>query len=283
MTIAELHGKLSPGRPMGASERMEDLLTSDVFGTMKYAGWDKGFIDWLLCAEKAPVYPSPKPINIYFDKQKIISIKYRFWPILPNKREPDLAMLIEFDSGNCLLVIIEAKYFSGTSDFDVEHIEEDIGLTGNQIADQVIGLRDMTAEELVKLFGESPTIMYSSRNRVFEKIHLFITIHSELPKTDYENSIEKVGDYWPVPSYWLSWEKLAENIKPNLAYDNSGLDFLIMDLFELLKRKQLIPFRGFRMEPFVLGNITPSFWNESYWTMPPFPIAKHKSFWNYRG
>ena len=46
MTIAELHGKLSPERPQGVNERMEDLLTSDVFGTMKYAGWENGFIDW---------------------------------------------------------------------------------------------------------------------------------------------------------------------------------------------------------------------------------------------
>ncbi len=37
MTIAELHGKLAPGRPAGY-EYMEDLLTSDVFGTMRYAG-----------------------------------------------------------------------------------------------------------------------------------------------------------------------------------------------------------------------------------------------------
>ena len=47
MTIAELHGKLSPNRPNGCNDRMEDLLTSDVFSTMKYAGWQCGFLDWL--------------------------------------------------------------------------------------------------------------------------------------------------------------------------------------------------------------------------------------------
>ena len=47
MTIAELHGKLSPDRPDRCNDRMEDLLLSDVFGTMKYAGWENGFLDWL--------------------------------------------------------------------------------------------------------------------------------------------------------------------------------------------------------------------------------------------
>jgi len=51
MTIAELHGKLNPERPAGAHERMEDLLTSDVFGTMKYVGWQYGFMNWLRSAQ----------------------------------------------------------------------------------------------------------------------------------------------------------------------------------------------------------------------------------------
>ena len=280
MTIAELHGKLSPARAAGISERMEDLLTSDVFGTMKYAGWNKGFLDWLLSAEPAPVMPSPPLIKHFFDERQITSVKYRFWPMLTNKREPDLAMLIEFDSGNQLLVVVEAKYFSGTSDFEVDEAHEEKDLTGNQLADQVKGLNAMTSKELLQLFGPSTARTGSSGDRVLEIIHLFITVHSELPKTDYENSVEKTGDYWPVPSYWLSWGKLAEKIEAHLTHNESGLDALLMDLSELLKRKGLIPFKGFRMTPVELDKINPSFWNEVYWTMSPLQKLKYCSFWN---
>ena len=50
MTIAEIHGKLRVKNPGGVSERLEDLLTSDVFSTMKYAGYETGFMDWLRSA-----------------------------------------------------------------------------------------------------------------------------------------------------------------------------------------------------------------------------------------
>ena len=39
MTIAELHGKISPHRSQVLHDRVEDLLTSDIFGSMKYARW----------------------------------------------------------------------------------------------------------------------------------------------------------------------------------------------------------------------------------------------------
>lgn len=45
MTIAELHNKLPYNDPAALHERLEDLLTSDVFGTMKYVGGQYGSLD----------------------------------------------------------------------------------------------------------------------------------------------------------------------------------------------------------------------------------------------
>ncbi len=59
MTIAELHGKLSSTRPASINDRLEDLLTSDVFGTMKYAGWENGFLNWIQQSIPASVTPPP--------------------------------------------------------------------------------------------------------------------------------------------------------------------------------------------------------------------------------
>lgn len=63
MTIAELHGKLSSSSPESITDRMEDLLTSDVFGTMKYAGVDCGFLDWLHTAVPMPFVTGLPPIS----------------------------------------------------------------------------------------------------------------------------------------------------------------------------------------------------------------------------
>ena len=50
MSIVEIHGKLSAE----AHEGLEDLLTSDVFGTMLYAGWQPAFHAWMSEAQGAP-------------------------------------------------------------------------------------------------------------------------------------------------------------------------------------------------------------------------------------
>jgi hypothetical protein len=98
MTIAELHGKLAEGRTTGY-EYMEDLLTSNLFGTMRYAGWECGFLDWLLRAEPAPVEPHPPPIASVLPGSGLVDIQYRFWPRLTNGREPDLALLMLCEDG----------------------------------------------------------------------------------------------------------------------------------------------------------------------------------------
>lgn len=49
MTIAELRGKVT-GTGTNLSERMEDLLTSDTFGCMRYLSAEKALIPFLKTA-----------------------------------------------------------------------------------------------------------------------------------------------------------------------------------------------------------------------------------------
>lgn len=279
MTIAELHGKLSADRPDGVHERMEDLLTSDVFGTMKYAGWEHGFLDWLLKSEPAPVDPQPPPIEDLLYQGNITSVEYSFWPKLRNKCEPDLALLFCFGSGDFLLILLEAKYFSGTSDRESNEKSDPFGRTGNQIADQVRGVSDMTKQELLNWFQASADIRQSDGKFKFQKIHLFITMHSILPVYDYEYSTQHLGGSWPIHSYWLSWISLAESLKVHLDQTSPGLASLITDLYALLRRKGLVPFRGFRMYPWDIYQQNPSFWFESWWASEPLQLNKYLSFW----
>ena len=280
MTIAELHGKLSPDKPMGVSERMEDLLTSDVFGTMKYAGWDKGFIDWIKKAEVAPISPIQDPISKIFSTNRITNVAYKFWPILSNGREPDLAMLIHFENQRLLLIIIEAKYFSGTSDWNDDDKVGHKGLTGIQITDQIIGLANMSSKKLLEWFylPDDNDIIISETD--ITKIHLFVTMNSVLPVLDYEKAAKKLKETLPVLTYWLSWSSLAECLVKYLDQKDDGKQELLMDLYLLLKRKGLVPFYGFNLIHFRLLCSSPSFWRETYWSIKKLNIPTYQSFYS---
>jgi len=278
MTIAELHGKLNPLRPQGVSERMEDLLTSDVFGTMKYAGWDNGFIDWIKKAEPAPISPTAPPISSLFGKGRVSQVYYKFWPILSNGREPDLALLVVFEGRDLLLIVVEAKYFSGTSDWDDEEWGEQHDLTGSQLVDQVLGLYKMSEKELFQWFDTGDKAQKPLPNHEMTKIHLFITTNSVLPVLDYEKAIMKMKGAWPVDSYWLSWNSLSECIEKHLDQRIIGQRELIQDLYLLLERKGLVPFSGFSMSPVQLKVEDASFWIESYWAFKHPELPQYQSF-----
>ncbi|MEA1948997.1 MAG: hypothetical protein U9N83_17050 [Thermodesulfobacteriota bacterium] len=90
MYQAELHGKLSP-----RVERMEDILTSNVFSFFKYSNraiFLKGYLNKL-------------GLNISVEEAK--GAEFLFWPHFEDNTEPDLVIII----GNYYL-LIEAKYFS---------------------------------------------------------------------------------------------------------------------------------------------------------------------------
>jgi len=91
MSLAEIHGKLSPDKPETITDRSEDLLTSSIFGGFRYVGWQAGLIDWLKDSEAV--------WGVLYDPWagRVSQIAYSFWPSFKNKCEPDLALLIEFE------------------------------------------------------------------------------------------------------------------------------------------------------------------------------------------
>ncbi len=94
MYLAELHGKLSP-----RVEKMEDILTSNVFSFFKYSRRDiflKGYLNEL---------------GFNISEQEAREAAFLFWPRYEDNTEPDLVIIV---GGYYLL--IEAKYFSGFAD-----------------------------------------------------------------------------------------------------------------------------------------------------------------------
>jgi hypothetical protein len=90
MYLAELHGKLSQ-----RIERMEDILTSNVFSFFKYSTREiflKGYL---------------KKLGFDVSDQEANEAEFIFWPHFEENTEPDLVIIV----GNYYL-LIEAKYFS---------------------------------------------------------------------------------------------------------------------------------------------------------------------------
>ena len=254
MTIAELHGKLNPDSPCGAHERMEDLLTSDVFGTMKYAGWQYGFMNWLRSAQS----PDGKgcAANVLPANDIIQRVHFLFWPSLRNSREPDLLLGIETIKGEIIQVMIEAKYFSGTSDIEIAAEEITPERSGNQIADQV---------------NCFPTFFPNLKNKVIGSVHLYVTAHDSCPIYVYERAEEhiKMKD---IPLFWLNWQSLPALLS-NVQPEDQGRQEMISDLIQLLQRKNLIPFDGFKTTPMsdLSSLIGQSFWQAEEWWSTPLP------------
>jgi len=266
MTIAELHGKLAPKRPGGFYERMEDLLTSDVFGTMKYAGWEQGFMDWLRSAQR-PWESGKNAEELFPNNKDIKEVCYQFWPILRNGKEPDLLIEIHEKGGSIAAVMIEAKYLSGPSNFDIEGEFTVAEVSGDQIADQI--------NYFPVSLGEANEKEINVRN------HIYITAHFMCPIETFRDSRKKIRRH-DVSYFWLNWQNLPAFLEEKIHKVDARTRSILADLLDLLKRKELVPFKGFQSSQLKHPSIFPeqSFWRDEWWSIPTIPeIFKIKGFW----
>ena len=108
MTIAEIRGKISRTGD-NLSERLEDLLTSDVFSFCRYVRPYTLLLPFLRQAKRLDDEPLGNLL-----KDKVDRVNYLFWPRL-HQSEPDVLISLELSSGRFFLILIEAKYFSSKS------------------------------------------------------------------------------------------------------------------------------------------------------------------------
>src|SRR4051812_6030838 len=117
MIFAELHRKLGENYSR-AHERAEDLLTSTVFGLLRYLPPTDGLLAVLQRArglvreEGAKTRPRPGR----FDVEGITAVRLDFWPRWPGHGEPDLLLRLLDGAGAVrAVVLIEAKLHSPKS------------------------------------------------------------------------------------------------------------------------------------------------------------------------
>jgi hypothetical protein len=280
VSIAELHGKLSGDDGESGLHRSEDLLTSSIFGIFRYAGWECGLLSWLKDAE--PVW---NPVADLWSG-RVKQFAYSFWPRLKNNREPDLALLILYEDRTPLMLLIEVKYLSGMSDWDLDGLDEQ-GRSGSQLVDQIAGLDEMNDTELLGWFagGDDAKTDNSARalslpnvSEPLRRAHLLLTADGIMPKAVYDKGREEQHKHSATPAYWLSWLSLIRHVQQGMEDVDPCKAAACLDAYRLLGARNLVPFRGFQMFPWNRPGLS-AFWQGEQWWRWPTPLLPSKGFW----
>lgn len=231
MTIAELRGKISV-TGSNLSERMEDLLTSDVFGAFRYLPIHLGLLDFLTISynrDTTPFTPAIQPIRA----------NWSFWPYLKYRGatpcEPDVVIGLEDDDENLHVVMVEAKYMSRKSS------QEDEGERPNdQLARELHNLQLLRPQDL----GWPDTKTITARTL------LYITQDATIPLSEINQSLReyqhKRQDKAEI--FWTSWRYLPRILESlTNKTDDENQKAILSDLLDLLLKKHLTMFYG--MEP----------------------------------
>lgn len=262
MTIAEIHGKISE-EGTNLSERMEDLLTADIFCCFRYLPPQKALIPFLNTARSFRGHALVLP-------GEIVGVRYSFWPWVKlhgcTPCEPDVVVGLETEGRHLHLVFIEAKYRSGLSS------EEDEGESPN----------DQLARELDNLDTVSPmNLHWSPELTIASRTLLFVTQDMGIPRTliaqslaEYQRKRNREGDI-----YWTSWRFLQPILEKNLTQESSSQSIAVMeDMLKLLLRKGLTIFRG--IEPITICFNLPQFYSipPRIYTWPTIPACVKASY-----
>jgi len=227
MSIAEIYGKIS-SVGSNISDRLEDLLTSDIFGPLRYLPFQEGLLNILLQAKN---YNNDDRISLdKGDKNPIPKI--RFWPKLA-RSEPDV--LIEFGT---YLFMVEVKYLSGKSGHFIENWTEQGNFESasyDQLGREFLDLLDFPGK-------------FQRRSLIYLTSHRTLRVNDI--KAGYEAIItthpKNCGIWYQDNTYWLSWFTVHESISNLLDKQQDYYQRLILtDIKSLLHKKGFRFFEGF--------------------------------------
>ena len=228
MTIAEIRGKISSAGT-NLSEKMEDLLTADVLGCMRYVPAHKVLVPFLRTAKSFRG-------NILTVPERIVKVHYSFWPWIKLKNrnpcEPDVVLGLETEDGLMHIVLIEAKYYSGLSSE-----EDEYAAPNDQLARELDNLDAIACATL----GWKLDLHISSRTL------LFVTPDMGIPRdllaqslSEYKRKRHIEGDI-----FWASWRFLPYILERNLEKETVPEHAAVLeDMLKLLLRKELLMFGG---------------------------------------
>lgn len=210
--IAEIKGKISQ-TGSNLNDRLEDNLTGNVFGTLRYIPFNLALRKILANG----VYPLEiceliQGINVEFWGDKV-----QFWPY---DIEGEMDVLVNFDD---VIIGIEVKYLSGLSSDDIavsdvtaaNYMESEVDKSRNQLARE---------SRIVSKNGAGKT-----------KILLFIADSASCREVYEDVSDRNIieNDVW---FGYISWQSILSQMQA-LKLDNPFYQIIIEDIISLLIKK----------------------------------------------
>lgn len=218
MLMALLRGKLSREQ-----ENLEDILTSNVFGLLKYLPPEEGLFPFL---SHAQTLDGRRPLEGAVSGAEV---EYQFWPWYAeedcNGCEPDVELRILWPNGRKMRVFVECKYLSGKSS------EED---TGQEVIETK---REPPVDQLAR---ERSNLNCLAERDNAEPVLIYLTGAIGCPREEIEASRRVLWKRSPNASFsccWLSWHQLYE-IRPDKPSQ------ILADIKTLLERLNLVFFHG---------------------------------------
>lgn len=210
--LAEIKGKVSR-TGSNLSERLEDNLTGNVFGALRYIP----FIDGLGKVLANAVQELPDTVNLPDINSCIDHIKAQYWADViefwPYDKEGELDALLTFED---TMIGIEVKYLSGLSSVDETGV--------------------IPTERSKHQLARESSIISRKGNQKNKKNKILLFIADRQMCNDVMKRIEKSSIASGVTLGFISWQDFLHELK-----QLNGLDqfqqIIIQDLIELLTRK----------------------------------------------
>jgi len=235
MLQAELHGKLPE------IERMEDVLTSNIFGMIKYMPPSVGIFNILSCAkdyskDRKPLIDNLKNQNLNF--QDYDHVDFLFWENSSEHGEPDIILIMKSSKQTLddLMLCIEVKYFSPKSRFGDQ----------DQLMDYFLSLNNPNArrtyknKKISRFEGKFVGLIYLTHFSQYTSVRDSLKEIYKKESINYEHKLFELR--------WHDIARILTTLKCKTKYEED----IVKDLVLLLQKKNLLDFSGFSAPSFEL-------------------------------
>jgi len=201
MIPALVYGKLSREQ-----ENLEDLLTSNVFGLLRYLTYENGLYQFLSHIDDGEILRAlPTPVEG-------LTAEYEFWPWLSTDGgigcEPDVLITLSINSTVLVCLLVEAKHLSEKSSY--------ADPKSRQVTDQL-------AREWLCLVNRC-------NQRGGRPFMLYLTGHQGRPIADIDDAAKEIRDKlpgvaaaFPLQCAWLSWRHLVSAFEERVGVVQADL------------------------------------------------------------
>lgn len=218
--IAEIHNKISQSGS-NLSDRLEDKLTGDFFGAIRYLPFELGLKQALSSAQFNQNHIHKK-WQVFLDCQTGFPATLNFWH---REEEGEIDVLISL---NEMIIGIEVKYLSGISSEDQDIFNQDNhSQSVNQLARYSRMLERLSGSRDAYLIFLSPYEMMNCVKRTMKGRSIIS------PSVEFG---------------YICWEDIYNSLKElDFKQLDKGQQFILKDLQDLLIKKGFIRFRGFTL------------------------------------